>query len=119
MSEQQTAHVPIDAGSAAGGGHAPHAWIATGAALCLVAFVAAGFDAAILVETGHYEAVTAGRIWFQMHVASLNLMQAVVQRYVHPALWDPLMVTVLRWPLWSLVGGLGVIALTLSLPRRR
>ena len=29
-----------------------------------------------------------------------NLVQAVLQRCVHPAVWDPVLVTVLLLPLW-------------------
>lgn len=119
MSVPKPMHATINAGPASGSVHATYAWMVFGVALCLAALVAIGFDLATLSGAGRYEAITPGRIWFQTHVGSLNLVQAIVQRYVHPGLWDPLMVTALRWPLWSLVGGLGVIALTLSLPRRR
>jgi hypothetical protein len=32
------------------------------------------------------------------------LIQAVVQRYLHPFLWDPIITIVLQWPAWSLLG---------------
>ncbi len=41
-----------------------------------------------------------GRVWFQFDVASLNLTQAIVQRRILPALWDPVIVSVLGWPAW-------------------
>lgn len=41
-----------------------------------------------------------GKVWFQNHLASLNLFQAIVQRRISPELWDPGIVTVLGWPSW-------------------
>jgi hypothetical protein len=41
-----------------------------------------------------------GQVWFDTHHASLNLSQAIIQRYVHPVLWDPGVVTLLGWPSW-------------------
>ncbi len=65
-----------------------------------------------------------GQVWFQLDNGSLNLVQAITQRYVAPFLWDPIAITVLNWPLWQAVpataaifGLLGVILLTLAWPR--
>lgn len=41
---------------------------------------------------------TGGEIWFSLSPDSLNLMQAVTQRYVSPELWDPTIVAVLKLP---------------------
>ncbi len=52
------------------------------------------------VETDGYAAIVVGELWFDLHVGSLNLAQAVIQRYLHPALWDPAIVWVLLQPAW-------------------
>ena len=50
-----------------------------------------------------------GQFWFEHHVASLQITEAVVSRYVDPCglivplgcepyLWHPVLVTVLGWP---------------------
>jgi len=39
-----------------------------------------------------------GDVWGTASPASLNLVQAVVQRYVHPIVWDPVLVTLLLLP---------------------
>jgi len=67
--------------------------------------------------TGTYRVISAGQAWFDLNVASLNLMQAVIQRYVHPLLWDPVIAGVLQWPVWSLLGGPGAF-LVLAFPLR-
>lgn len=41
---------------------------------------------------------TGGEIWFSLSPDSLNLIQAVTQRYISPSLWDPTIVAVLKLP---------------------
>ena len=79
-----------------------------------------------LVVAGHSPTAITGQLWFELDNGSLNLVQAVTQRYVAPFLWDPLAITVLNWPLWqavpvtALIAGLiGAILLTLAWPRAR
>jgi hypothetical protein len=74
-----------------------------GWALAAIALIAIAYELAAYAETGSYRAIPLGELWFNVHVASLNLMQAVVQRYLHPFLWDPVITTALQWPAWSLL----------------
>ncbi|MCI0366298.1 MAG: hypothetical protein L0219_20745 [Phycisphaerales bacterium] len=74
-------------------------------------------ELAVAYMTGSYRMISAGEIWFDLDVASLNLAQAIIQRYIHPILWDPIIAGVLRWPVWSLLGGLGAF-LVLAFPLR-
>ncbi len=70
------------------------------------------------VETDGYAAIVVGKLWFNLHVDSLNLAQAVVQRYIHPALWDPAIVWVLLLPAW-LVFAVPGLALWILCRKRR
>lgn len=90
-----------------------------GAGLLLSAVAVGGYELATLAMSGRYSPVTLGEIWYTLDVASLNLVQAVIQRFLHPALWDPLIVWLLRWPLWSVFGGIGVVLATIHLARSR
>lgn len=54
-----------------------------------------------------------GDLWGRLSAASLNLVQAIVQRYLFPALWDPVLVTFLLLPAWLVFGVPGLL-LTLS-----
>jgi hypothetical protein len=38
-----------------------------------------------------------GEVLFAVAPGALNFAQAVVQRYVHPKLWDPVIQTILLW----------------------
>lgn len=41
-----------------------------------------------------------GKLWFQNHPGSLNLLQATIQRYIHPDLWTSVFVPLLKQPSW-------------------
>jgi hypothetical protein len=86
--------------------------------LVVAAIAALGNELGLAWRQGAYEPVAAGALWYQLDVSSLNLIQAITQRYLHPALWDPIIVTILQWPAWSLLGGPGA-ALVLAFPWRR
>ena len=66
-------------------------------------------DALRYVETDSYDAIVAGKLWFDVHPGSLNLAQAVIQRNLHPALWDPAIVWVLRLPAWLVFAAPGLV----------
>lgn len=97
---------PVSIGCAIG-------WLLVGAAL-----VAFGQEIWLAWRSGSYGMVALGTLWYQIDAGSLNLAQAVIQRHVHPLLWDPLLVGALRWPAWSLLGGPGA-ALVLAFQRQR
>ena len=97
----------------------PRLWrslgLALGIALLIVAGLALAHEIRSAALTGDYRVIPTSELWFKTHVGSLNLAQAIAQRYVHPGLWDPVIVSVLRWPLWSLAGALGAFLL-LAMP---
>lgn len=70
--------------------------------LFLLAFVDIGFGFWMWLA-GHDVTKAAGQTWFALHSASLNLAQAVTQRYLHPAVWDAVAVPLLLRPLWETV----------------
>ena len=53
--------------------------------------------------TGHDVTRSAGEIWYALRPGSLNLAQAIVQRYLHPDLWQGLAVPLLLRPFWEAV----------------
>jgi hypothetical protein len=87
--------------------------------LLLGAMVVVARDILRYVETDGYAAIAVGKLWFSLHVDSLNLAQAVVQRYIHPALWDPAIVWVLRLPAWLAFAVPGLALWILCRKRRR
>lgn len=63
--------------------------------------------------------VPLGQFWFEHAPESLGLAQAAVQRHVNPFLWDPVIQTILTWPIWSVLIPLGLIFLWLGAKRRK
>ena len=96
-----------------------------------LATISIGFLLAIAISGPHLLEQQLGRVWFQndpfsslVNTASLPLVGAVVERRLHPILWDPIALYVLGLPAWGalllLFAVFGVIGLALWwLPRRR
>ena len=60
-----------------------------------------------------------GEHWFQFHAESLNASQAGIQRHVHPALWDPVIVWLLQTPTWLVFALLGLLLFWIGRRRER
>ena len=91
---------------------------AVGWALVCLALAALGYEVLLAAANGTWRMIAAGELWYALDRNSLNLAQAITQRYLHPALWDPLIQSLLTWPTWSLLGAPGV-ALVVALSGRR
>ncbi len=90
---------------------------AFGWVLVILALAALAYELHASIQAGGYRMIEAGALWFSFDVGSLNLAQAIVQRFIHPYLWDPVVAGMLQGPAWSLLGGPGV-ALVLAIPMR-
>jgi hypothetical protein len=71
-------------------------------------------DVVVLIETGRWAPILLGQLWFDIDRSSLNLVQAVVQRYIHPFLWEPIIVTILLCWAFAVLMVLGLAILALS-----
>ena len=93
----------------------------TGGILLLAGITALGFDlwqyAQGAGQSIHLAA--AGELWYRLSPGTLNLTQAVTQRYVLPELWDPVLLTALLWPACLVLGVPGLVLLALGSFRRR
>jgi hypothetical protein len=89
----------------------------------ILVLVGAGFlavDAVSWLHTGGIVPTPLGRIWFSIDRFSLNLMQAVIERYVAAALWQSVIGPALLYPGWAVFPALGAAVLALArLFRRR
>jgi len=77
--------------------------------LLAVAVLLAGTDLTLHYVEPSRPVLSVGRAWYMAHTPSLNLTQAVVQRYIWSPIWDDVFLPVLRLPLWlflSIVGGI-------------
>ena len=75
-------------------------------------------EAMMWAQSGAWTPIAAGQLWFDIHKDSLQLVQPAIERYILPALWDPVILTVLQWPAWAVLGAPGLV-LALWAGRRR
>lgn len=68
----------------------------------VLAVVAIGADLLRFLDTGALAFQSLGETWYKLDQDSLNLSQAIIQRYIWPPIWDPGMTTLLLWPAWAL-----------------
>ena len=74
-------------------------------------------DLLVWIDTKHWAPIALGQLWYDLNRSSLNLVQAVVQRYIHPFLWDPIIVSILLC--WAFAVLMVFGALLLIVFRRR
>jgi hypothetical protein len=86
----------------------------------IVAIIALVWDATTSSGSpAGFVATSLGRHWFTFSQASLNLVQASLERYVHPFLWDPVLVEVLKLPTFVFFGAIGILLFVASRRRRK
>lgn len=87
---------------------------AVGVVLFLLGLAAAAYDVFHSVQIDRPASTPLGELWYAVHPGSLNVSQAVVQRYISPALWDPYIQGLLVAPGWAVLGVLGIVLLVLA-----
>jgi len=87
--------------------------------LLALAIIAGISDASQSIAMNKLVLTPLGQVWFDLSPETLNLSQAVIQRYVHPAVWDPIILSALTWPAWSVLGGLGMLCLWMGARRQK
>jgi len=89
-------------------------WIVFVAALPVLAT-----DVLLWIESGYWVPLRLGQLWCNLDRPSLRVIQAVIQGYVDPYAWDPVMTTVLAC--WAFLGLmlLGTMIMTLFHERTR
>ena len=85
----------------------------------ILALIAGGVEAMNSYKAAKWVLLTPGELWFMFDKDSLNLSQAVVQRYIHPAIWEPGIVTILLAPSWVVLLVLAALFRLFAGRRRR
>jgi len=80
-------------------------------ACAVIAIVA---DAGRSIGQSELAFMPIGQVWFDLSRETLNTAQAAIQRHVSPVLWDPVIMTVLTWPVWAVALPLGLLLLSLG-----
>lgn len=71
------------------------------------------------IDSGDRALSALGELWFKLHAPSLNLMQAVVERYIHEEAWSEVVRPVLLLPALVAFGGAAVFCLVVGYAFRR
>ena len=91
-----------------------------GWALMVLAFAAASAETlarALPGEQGVF--LSAYDLWYAAWPGNLVVTQIRVEKFLHPWLWDPVMVTVLAPPAWALFGAPGLALAWFFRPNRK
>ena len=72
--------------------------------LLLAAVLSAGVEGLQWISTGHYNTLTAGELWQALNRGSLNYAAAIIANYMAPWVWDPVLLSTLTLPAWSMLG---------------
>ena len=89
------------------------------AALLLAALLCITYELSGWWQSGSWRTLTVGELWYGLDPGGLNLLQAVVQRHLSPALWDGPIVALLLRPAWLVFGLPALSVLLLGWLRRR
>ena len=90
-----------------------------GSVLLLLAVCVVALGAWYWAANGEFHLFATGELWYRIDPGSLNLMQAVTQRYVSPALWDLFADYVLLQPAALVLAVLGLVLIILTKRRER
>lgn len=91
-----------------------------GALLLAVAMVLLVMDGTHTLASSALVVTPLGGAWSGFFPGTLEPARIFIETSVHPLLWEPVATTLLSWPGWAVLGGLGaVLALAGRTPNRR
>ncbi len=90
-----------------------------GLGLLVLAALSLAGDVWKMQQTGEFVPRALGARWADVSLESLVTLQNLIERYISSDLWNPGIVTVLSWPAWAVLCGLGVLFLLISSRRRK
>jgi hypothetical protein len=66
---------------------------------------------------GGSDIITMGRLWVMVSVASMNMADDLVHRYLWPPIWDFGVAPLLLAPAWAFFGALGMLFMIFGRPK--
>ena len=84
-----------------------------------IAVVMAVIDATRSIAADALTFTPLGESWYAVSPDTLNLAQAVIQRYTFPFIWDPVIIQILTLPGWVVFFALSLIFYIVGYRRRR
>jgi ABC-type sugar transport system permease subunit len=87
--------------------------------LIVAALLALGWDIFFCIHDWHFGFQPAGAAWYRVWPSSMIRIQALIENHIWKTLWNPVIETVLRLPLWLVLGIPGLLLAFLARTRRR
>jgi hypothetical protein len=87
--------------------------------LLVLALITAVMDITRSIGASKMVLTPLGEAWSKIGEASLGAAQVSVETYIHPLVWDPVIVWVLLWPSWLIFAILAFVFMALGRRRRR
>jgi hypothetical protein len=93
----------------------------TGWLILLAGLSALTRDVMVWIDRKTWAPLALGQLWYELSRSSLNLVQAAIQRYVSPFLWNPIIVAILLcWASAVLITlGVAILLIFRNRPPRR
>ncbi len=88
-----------------------------GLLLLAAAFILVIYDGTKSIAANAFYFTSVRTLWELVNAASLVKLQPLIRSYAGGVLWDPVAVSLLAAPAWSLLGFLGIVFILLG--RRR
>ena len=89
-----------------------------GLILLAAAFILVVYDGTKSIAGNGLSLTTVQALWELINPASLAALKPMIEPYARGLLWDPLAVSLLAAPAWSLLGVIGILLLFLGRKRR-
>ena len=77
--------------------------------LLVAALLAFGGGLQSWIAGGNFRAFALGELWYHLDAGSLNALQAFIQRYLFPVIWELGFTPLLLLPAWVVFGSVGGI----------
>lgn len=85
-----------------------------GLILLAAAFILVIYDGTKSIAGNSLTLTTVQALWELLHPASFAKLRPLISPYAGGLLWDPVMVSILAAPAWSLIGVVGILLLFLG-----
>jgi hypothetical protein len=76
-------------------------------------------DVIMWINTKIWAPIALGQLWYKLNRSSLNVTQAVIQRYIHPFLWDPIILSILFCWAFAVLMTLGLLIVVIFSRQKR
>jgi len=90
-----------------------------GVIFMVLALITAILDLTRSIANSAITITPLGQEWFNFSRDSLSIAQSFIQRYLHPAIWDPFIQFLLLRPSWLVLFGFSIIFLWMGRRRKR